>query len=258
MFISQQLAQQGISENGKCDVIKIGVYRKLPTEKEVYAGHAVEYEALVSREDYQGNILKAIRDILPLGGLDVLDLGAGTGRLACLLAPHVRSVIAFDLSVHMLKIARDKLKHSSEDNWLAAASDHRRLPLQSGSADLMVSGWSVSYVTVWHPDEWRAEADAWLAEARRVLRQGGQIILFESLGTGNEAPQRLTHLENFYSWLAEAGFQTKWIRTDYRFETPEIGSEAAGFFFGEETREKILRERITILPECTGVWWLKA
>ena len=228
----------------------------MPTEKEVYAGHAAEYEALVSREDYQGNILKAVQDIIPLQGLDVLDLGAGTGRLACLLQPHVRRVIAFDLSAHMLEIARDRLRLTGANNWLAAAADHRHLPLAAASADLIVSGWSVSYLTVWSPEKWRAEADAWLSEARRVLRKGGQIILLESLGTGNETPQALPHLENFYGWLDEQGFQNKWIRTDYRFDSLEQASEVAGFFFGEDMQDRIRREQRTFLPECTGVWWL--
>ena len=227
----------------------------MPSEKEVYEKHAVEYEALLSREDYQGNILKALQAILPLAGLDVLDLGAGTGRLASLLAPEVDRVFAFDLSAHMLSVARDKLRAAGKANWLAAAADHRSLPLTAGSADLIVSGWSVSYLTVWHPDRWREEADAWLSEARRVSRKGAHIVLFESLGTGNEMPQRLRHLENFYCWLDEMGFCNRWIRTDYRFETPEVASEVAGFFFGDELKEKIRREQMTILPECTGVWW---
>src|SRR5581483_8131269 len=172
---------------------------QMPTQEEIYQYHAVEYEALVSREDYQGNILKAIQAITNLENLDVLDLGAGTGRLACLLAPHVRTILALDLSLHMLTIARDKLRRFTRDNWLAAASDHRFLPLAPRAADLVVSGWSVSYVAVWNPLRWREEADAWLAEARRVLRPGGWIILFESLGTGNESPVRLGHLENFYN-----------------------------------------------------------
>ncbi|HEX2698216.1 MAG TPA: hypothetical protein VHM28_10950, partial [Anaerolineales bacterium] len=71
----------------------------MPTQEEIYLNHAVEYEALVSREDYQGNILKAIREIANLDKLDVLDLGAGTGRLACLLAPYARMMLAFDLSL---------------------------------------------------------------------------------------------------------------------------------------------------------------
>jgi ubiquinone/menaquinone biosynthesis C-methylase UbiE len=227
----------------------------VPTEKEVYANHAREYEELVSHEDHQGSILEAIRGIAPLPNADVVDLGAGTGRLACLLQPHVRRVIACDLSPHMLAVARDKLRRGPGE-WLVAAADHRHLPLPGHSADLIVSGWSVSYVTVWYPDDWSAQADAWLEEARRVLRKGGHIILLESLGTGNETPQRLPHLENFYGWLDRAGFHNLWIRTDYQFETPQSAARTAGFFFGDEMQQRILREQMTVLPECTGVWWL--
>ncbi len=227
----------------------------MPSEQEVYAAHAAEYEALVSQEDYQGNILKAIQEITPLHGMDVLDVGAGTGRLACLLQPLVRNVAACDHSVHMLRTARDRLRGAAPDHWAVSAADHRRLPLRARSMDLLVSGWSVSYVTVWYPDNWRAEADAWLVEARRVLKADGQIILLESLGTGNEAPQRLPHLANFYGWLGEKGFHNKWIRTDYRFESPEAAAAIAGFFFGEDMKQRIKREALTILPECTGVWW---
>jgi ubiquinone/menaquinone biosynthesis C-methylase UbiE len=82
----------------------------------------------------------------------------------------------------------------------------------------------VSYITVWDPEHWCREADAWLGEARRVLRPSGTIILFESLGTGNESPQRLAQLENFYNWLDDKGFKNKWIRTDYQFESHEKAS----------------------------------
>ncbi len=233
----------------------------MPSEKEVYEKHAVEYEALVSHEDYQGNILKSVKEIVALQGLDVLDLGSGTGRLACLLVPYIQTMVALDLSPHMLGITRDNLKHLTKDTWpptrwLAAASDHRFLPAAARSADLIVSGWSVSYVTVWYPEDWRHQADVWLAEARRVLRKNGTIILFESLGTGHESPQRLAHLENFYNWLDDKGFKNKWIRTDYQFESPEKAAKIAGFFFGSEMKTRILREQMTILPECTGVWWL--
>ncbi len=233
----------------------------MPTEQEVYAQHAPEYEALVAHEDYQGNILRTIRAIMPPEGLSLLDLGAGTGRLACLLQSYARSVIACDLSLEMLKIARGKLRRGTH-NWLAAGADHRHLPLKGRSADLIVSGWSVSYVTVWHPDSWREQAEAWLAEALRVLRPGGCIILFESLGTGNTLPQRLPHLENFYQWLDEKRFLHFWIRTDYRFESAEAAAQIAGFFFGEAIKDKIVSaapdQDPAILPECTGVWWLHA
>lgn len=228
----------------------------MPTHKEVYEGHAAQYEALVSREDHEGNILTTVESIGPIANQDVIDLGAGTGRLAGLLAPQARSMLAFDLSPHMLTVARDKLRGAdSPRRWLAAAADHRFLPLAARTADVLVSGWSVSYVAIWYPETWRAEAAAWLAEAARVLRKGGRVILFESLGTGNEQPVRLAHLENFYDWLDEQKFSKTWIRTDYSFETEEIADYLAGFFFGEEMKSKIKRGKSITLPECTGVWW---
>jgi ubiquinone/menaquinone biosynthesis C-methylase UbiE len=231
----------------------------LPSHKEVYESHALEYEALVSREDYQGNILRAIRKIIAPDDLDILDLGAGTGRLAGLLAPVARSVMAFDLSAHMLRTAREKLERLSRgDIWLAAAADHRFLPLRSAVADLIVSGWSVSYVVTWYPNTWRREVDAWNNETQRVLRSGGTIILLESLGTGNETPVRLAHLENFYDWLGENGFQDRWIRTDYRFDNLSQAERLAGFFFGDEMKPRIRRDKDITLPECTGVWWMRS
>ncbi|MFN8404941.1 MAG: hypothetical protein U0V48_15500 [Anaerolineales bacterium] len=42
---------------------------------------------------------------------------------------------------------------------------------------------------------------------KRVLRKDGTIILFESLGTGNESPIQLEHVESTYRWLDANGFQ---------------------------------------------------
>ena len=72
--------------------------------KEIYASRAPEYERLVAREDFAGNILKALQEIRVLAELDVVELGAGTGRLTCMLAPFVRSIRAFDASDHMLGV----------------------------------------------------------------------------------------------------------------------------------------------------------
>jgi ubiquinone/menaquinone biosynthesis C-methylase UbiE len=171
-------------------------------------------------------------------------------------------MLACDLSQNMLGITHEKLNNlspgmASPTACLAAVADHRFLPLKDGCIDLIVSGWSVSYLTVWYPDHWHLGADRWLIEAKRVLRKRGTIILFESLGTGNKSPQPLDHLKNFYNWLDENEFKKKWIRTDYQFESPEEAADISGFFFGNDMKTRILRERIKTLPECTGMWWMK-
>jgi ubiquinone/menaquinone biosynthesis C-methylase UbiE len=230
----------------------------MPTQEEIYKTEGDKYEALIAREDYQGNILKTLQEIAPLENRLILDLGAGTGRLACLLAPHVAHVRAFDVSDEMLRVCKEKFITSGLTNWQVELADHRKLPVEDASADLAVSGWSVSYLAVWNPDTWREQLEAWLAEMKRVLRLGSHIVLFESLGTGNESPIQLEHLKDFYPWLDEVGFQNKWIRTDYKFASVAEAEELSRFFFGDELGNKVRDNKWVILPECTGVWWLKA
>ncbi len=224
-------------------------------QRKIYQSEGDRYEALISREDYHGNIARAIDEMINVDGLDVLDLGAGTGRLTLMLAPRVKSIHAFDASAEMLRVCRARLLTSGLANWQVDVADHRQLPVEDHSFDLVVSGWSVAYLVVWHPETWQVELEKWMNEMKRVLKPNGQIILFESLGTGNETPIQLDHLENYYPWLAEAGFQNKWIRTDYQFESVEEATDLVRFFFGADMANQIRGTRSVILPECTGVWW---
>ena len=226
-------------------------------QRRIYQSEGERYEALISREDYQGNIPRAIDEIISTDGLDVIDLGAGTGRLTLILAPRAKSIHAFDVSAEMLRVCRERLIASGLSNWHVDVADHRHLPVEDHSVDLVVSGWSVSYLAVWNPEQPNQELDKWLIEMRRVLRKDGTIILFESLGTGNKSPIRLEHLESTYQWLDANGFQNKWIRTDYQFELLDEAVDLAGFFFGVEMADRVREERLVILPECTGIWWRK-
>ena len=226
-------------------------------QRKIYRTDGDRYEALVSREDYLRNIPQAIDEVINVDGLNILDLGAGTGRLTLMLAPRVKSIHAFDASAEMLRVCRERLMASGLSNWQVDVADHRQLPVDDHSADLVVSGWSVSYLSVWNQENGEAELDKWLTEMRRVLRKNGTIILFESLGTGNESPVRLEHVEPTYRWLDANGFQNKWIRTDYKFESVEEAEELSRFFFGDELGDKVKENNWVILPECTGVWWIK-
>lgn len=227
----------------------------MPDLEDIYAGQADRYDLLVSREDYEGNLPRALRQIRPLDGIDVVEFGAGTGRLTTMLAPLARSIQAFDASQHMLDVAVAKLERSGLRNWRAAIADHRKLPVGDAAADLAVSGWSICYTVVWHTERWRDELGKALAEMRRVLRPGGTIVIIETLGTGHETPHPPAELVDYYAYLARAGFESTSIRTDYRFESPEEAEQLARFFFGDALADRVARERMTVLPECTGVWW---
>jgi len=224
-------------------------------QRQIYQNDGDRYEALIAREDYQHNIEKALDEIVKVDGLDVLDLGAGTGRLAVMLASRAKSMRAFDISEEMLRVCRTRFEASGLSNWQVDVADHRQLPVEDHSADVVVSGWSVSYLAVWNPDSWRVELEKWLGEMKRVLRPNSYIVLFESFGTGNESPIKLDQLKDFYPWLDEIGFQNKWIRTDMKYESLQEAVELSSFFFGNEFGEKVRQNNWVILPECTGVWW---
>ena len=227
----------------------------MPEHAEIYARYAPQYESLVAREDYRGNIRPALERIRPLNGLDVVELGAGTGRLTRLLAPVVRRITALDASSHMLGLAVRKLRESGLRNWAVSAADHRALPLADGVADLALSGWSIAYLVTSYPETWPVELDRVLAEMRRVLRPDGTMILLETLGTGHETPCAPAALAAYYASLREAGLACTWIRTDYRFASLAEAEALTRFFFGPELADEVAGKGCVVLPECTGIWW---
>jgi len=230
----------------------------MPAHREIYRRQASEYELLVSREDYQKNLLRALGQVRPFDGLDVVELGAGTGRLTCMMAPFARTILVSDMSRHMLEVARAKLEKTGLQNWTVTVADNRALPVANRVADLSVAGWSLGYCTIWYAESWRQEIGQALAEMKRVLRPGGTVVILETLGTGSETPCPPNDaLGTYYAWLeSEHGFSSTWIRTDYRFESLSEAQQSTRFFFGDEFADRVGRENWVIVPECTGVWCL--
>jgi ubiquinone/menaquinone biosynthesis C-methylase UbiE len=228
----------------------------MPDYPYIYSHQAPDYEQLVIREDYQGNLLPALERIRPLAGLDVVEFGAGTGRVTALLRPFVRSIFFCDGSAHMLAIATAKLKPDGF-TLATAVADNRHIPAVDGRFDLAIAGWSFSNLMGVYPETWPAEVALVVGEMKRLLRPGGTAVIIETLGTGETTPRPpKEYLADYYRMLEEQyGFAATWIRTDYRFETTAEAEASLTFFFGPQVVERLDRQRLT-LPECTGIWWL--
>ena len=226
--------------------------------KTVYSSEADRYDRLVACEDFEGNILKTIEQVSPLFQKDVVEFGAGTGRMTTLLAPFVSSIQAFDSSTAMLEVAEKKLNNFPNKNWHLQQADNRSIPVPDQCADIVVSGWSICYFVSWGGSEWKQELKKSFIEMKRILRTGGRIILLETMGTGFELPTPPLHLSEYYQLLTTFGFNPDWFRTDYKFDNLTEAVDLVKFFFGDELAGEVGRKGSLILPECTGIWWVES
>lgn len=228
----------------------------MPRYKEIYTNQVFNYDRLVSKEDYQGHILKALNEIRQLHGASVVEFGAGTGRLTALLAPLVNEVHAFDAYPAMLNLARDKFQAMGIQNVRFEVAENKSLPVESGSYDLSIAGWTLGHCTSWFEETWKVEISAAVNEMLRVLKPNGTAVILETLGTGRERPEPPSKaLADYYHFLEEAfDFKRSWIRTDYKFASLEEAKELTQAFFGTTFDFVTLPTGEVCLPECTGIW----
>jgi ubiquinone/menaquinone biosynthesis C-methylase UbiE len=225
--------------------------------KTIYTTQAEAYEAMIAAEDYLGNLLPALEGIRPFHNQHVVEFGAGTGRLTCLLAPLVKQINACDNAEPMLAVAEQKLRAGGWHNWQLHVADNSQLPLPDHCADIAIEGWSFAHARGWFPDSWQQKVGKMISEMKRMLKAGGTFILLETLGTGYEKPRPpAPHLAELYAWWKKTyQLNHSWIRTDYQFTSPQNGANLTRFFFGDELANRILADKLTTLPECTGIWW---
>jgi ubiquinone/menaquinone biosynthesis C-methylase UbiE len=131
-------------------------------------------EALYLTPDVAEQRREVLRQLAPAAGERVLDIGSGPGLLAGELAAAVGptgQVYGVDLSPDMLALAqaRDLPTGCAPVEYLAAGA--QRLPYPDDAFDLAVSTQVMEYV----PD-----VAAALAEAYRVLRPGGRLLLLDT------------------------------------------------------------------------------
>ncbi|GEC93163.1 MULTISPECIES: class I SAM-dependent methyltransferase [Brevibacillus] len=226
----------------------------MPNHEQIYKNQAEQYDLMISR---QPSLLAVIEEITPIKGRDVIDLGAGSGRLTSVLAPHAKSILALDASAAMLEVNALQLTQAGLSNWKTNVADHREIPADANSADVIVAGWTVCYLTSSEVPNNELNLEKIIQEMKRVLRPGGTIVIMETMGTGYETPHPPEFLTQYYSLLENKyGFSHKWIRLDYRFADLEEAERQARFFFGDELADRVVVEKLVTLPECAGVWWL--
>ena len=132
------------------------------------------YDRWAATYDTMGNWLLALeepeveRGLGDVAGLDLLDVGTGTGRHAIALAARGAHVTAVDFSDEMLAKARAK-PGAERVRWIAH-DVLTPLPFAAASFDRVLSGLVIEHIPV-------AALAGFFAELGRVARPGGRIVV---------------------------------------------------------------------------------
>jgi len=135
----------------------------------------------------------------------IADLGAGDGTFALLLAERATRVIAVDTSAKMIEFGRDQALRHGVTNVEFRLGDMEELPIGAAEVDLVFFSQSLHHAL--HPE--RA-----VAEAARILRPGGRIVILDLVKHRFEEARELYADE----WLgfSEAELETMLEKAGFR------------------------------------------
>ncbi len=136
----------------------------------------------------------------PIG--DLLDIGTGAGFLLKTLALTANRAVGVDNSTDALRLARSQVQGAGLGRCVLRRGDMYRLGFAANEFDTVTLGRVLSHA---------ANPAAVLAEALRVLRPGGRLVLiddFDSL----EGVSAANPLAQVRQWLLGAGFKCDRLR----------------------------------------------
>jgi ubiquinone/menaquinone biosynthesis C-methylase UbiE len=121
----------------------------------------------------KGASLQRLVDLVaPKATWSALDIATGAGHTAFKIAPHVRDVIASDLTPEMLVEAAKLARERGLVNVSTAAADAEQLPFEDTRFDLVTCRIAPHHF----PD-----IPAFVAEVARVLKLGGTFALVDNV-----------------------------------------------------------------------------
>lgn len=114
--------------------------------------------------------------------IEVADLGAGEGLVSQLLARRVAKVWCIDNSRRMVEVGTELAKKNGLANLTYKLGDIEAVPLPNASVDLAILSQALHHAQ--HPQ-------TAVAEAFRILRPGGQLIVLDLKAHGFEKAHEL-------------------------------------------------------------------
>lgn len=172
--------------------------------------------------------LDALVELVRAGPEDVaLDVATGPGNLALALAPHVKRVVASDLTQEMVEEAARRAELAGYQNFEALYAAAEDLPFADGEFTL---------VTVRVAPHHFADIRQSIAEMARVLAPGGRLLVVDTIAPEDgdmdrdlnsiEAIRDPSHVRNYKasewrSMIEEAGLTIEHFELGY-YDAPNL------------------------------------
>ena len=203
-------ALDALGEDAAADLARLSAVRaeRSAAAAAYFATHAVRWDGIRSLHVADSEVEAAIVAALQAGPVgDLLDIGTGTGRMIELLGAAADSATGIDRSPEMLRLARGKLEAAGLNRAEVRHADMYALPRADRSTDTVVLHQVLHFAD--------APAAA-LAEAARVLRPGGRMLIVDFAPHDREelradhAHARLGFTDaQVCGWLRDAGLEAR-------------------------------------------------
>lgn len=174
----------------------------------------------------KGLKLVGIRMFRPVKGMNILDVGCGTGTHLELYQRYQCNLVGLDLSPSMLGAARRRLNESTHLDL----GDARHMPYAAGRFDLVILMLTLHEM----PAHVRPSV---LNEVKRLLKKDGRILMVE-FHTGpyqpiqgwitriiiliSEIAAGRAHFRNYRNFMAEGGLESLFYQNDLQVEKQQI------------------------------------
>jgi SAM-dependent methyltransferase len=188
--------------------------------------------------DPDRKVLAALERIAPLSGRRIADVGTGIGHYPMLLARRTGRTYGVESDPALLAEARRIAADAHQPNIRIVEGSSVDLPLRDGAVDIVLSSDIV-------PDDTSLPA---IAEAMRVLRPGGRLIVIGYYGRDDVAPllepetvagvvgatQRRT------GWWLRNGFKIKVVHSRVDLRDDALALELLPRLFGDRGRAYLM------------------